>query len=80
MKEREFISCIDETGDRKKGKTTDYVARQYIGNLVITENGIVSINGYGVLDGIVFPLIFKIFKPWSRLKEKDIYKTRCDLS
>ena len=23
---------IDETGDRKKGKTTDYVDRQYIGN------------------------------------------------
>ena len=27
---REFVLCIDETGDKKKGKTTDYVARQYI--------------------------------------------------
>ena len=25
-----FMLCIDETGDRKKGKTTDYVAHQYI--------------------------------------------------
>jgi len=29
--------CIDETGDKKKGATTDYVARQYIGNLGKTE-------------------------------------------
>jgi len=80
LKEREFILCIDETGDRKKGKTTDYVARQYIGNLGKTENGIVSVNAYGVLDGIIFPLIFKIFKPRSRLKEKDIYKTKPQLA
>jgi SRSO17 transposase len=33
LKERPFILCIDETGDRKKGKTTDYVAHQYLGNL-----------------------------------------------
>ncbi|MBD0345400.1 MAG: IS701 family transposase [Coleofasciculus sp. Co-bin14] len=76
LKEREIILCIDETGDKKKGKSTDYVARQYIGNLGKTENGIVSVNAYGVLEGITFPLIFKIFKPKSRLQEKDIYKTK----
>jgi len=26
--DREIILCIDETGDKKKGKKTDYVARQ----------------------------------------------------
>jgi SRSO17 transposase len=31
--QEEIIVIIDETGDRKKGKTTDYVKRQYIGNL-----------------------------------------------
>src|SRR5919199_3607346 len=76
LKEREIILCIDETGDKKKGKSTDYVARQYIGNLGKTENGLVSVNAYGVLEGITFPLIFKIFKPKSRLQEKDIYKTK----
>ncbi len=30
---KEIIIVIDETGDRKKGKKTDYVSRQYIGNL-----------------------------------------------
>ena len=27
--DRPLTLCIDETGDRKKGSTTDYVARQY---------------------------------------------------
>src|SRR5262245_36822753 len=52
---RAFILCIDETGDKKKGKTTDYVARQYIGNLGKIENGLVSVNAYGIIDAITFP-------------------------
>lgn len=40
---RAFTLCIDETGDKKKGKTTDYVAHQYIGNLGKLENGIVGV-------------------------------------
>lgn len=42
--DQEIILCIDETGDKKKGKSTDYTARQYIGNIGKTENGIVSVN------------------------------------
>ena len=41
---REITVIIDETGDKKKGKTTDYVKRQYIGNIGKVENGIVSVN------------------------------------
>ena len=48
--------CFDETGDRKKGKTTDYVAHQYIGNLGKLANVMVSVNAYGILDHITFPL------------------------
>lgn len=54
---------IDETGDRKKGKSTDYVDRQYIGNLGKIDNGIVSVNAYGLLGTMTFPLMFKVFKP-----------------
>jgi SRSO17 transposase len=74
--ERERILCIDETGDKKKGKSTDYVTRQYIGNLGKTENGIVSVNAYGVVDGMTYPLIFQIFKPKNRLQSGDKYKTK----
>lgn len=72
--------CIDETGDKKKGKSTDYTARQYIGNLGKTENGIVSVNAYGVVEGITYPLMFKIFKPRSCLKGGDKYKTKPELA
>ena len=76
LQKRPFILCIDETGDKKKGKTTDYVARQYIGNLGKIENGIVSVNAYGVLDGMTFPLGFEVFKPRKRLHAEDQYKTK----
>ena len=75
-KERAFILCIDETGDKKKGKTTDYVARQYIGNLGKIDNGLVSVHAYGVLGEITFPLVFEVFKPQKRLKPEDQYKTK----
>jgi SRSO17 transposase len=78
--EQEIILCIDETGDKKKGKSTDYTARQYIGNLGKTENGIVSVNAYGVVEGLTYPLMFKIFKPRSCLQVGDKYKTKPELA
>jgi SRSO17 transposase len=74
--EKEIVLMIDETGDAKKGKTTDYVARQYIGNLGKTKNGIVSVNAYAVVSEITYPLIFKIFKPRKCLQPGDEYKTK----
>jgi SRSO17 transposase len=47
LRGRPFILCIDETGDRKKGKTTDYASSQYIGNVGSLANGVVSVNAYG---------------------------------
>lgn len=43
---REISLIIDETGDRKKGNKTDFVKRQYIGNLGKVENGIVAVTAY----------------------------------
>ena len=54
---REIALIIDDTGDRKKGKKTAYVKRQYIGNLGKVENGIVAVTAYGVFEGITFPLM-----------------------
>lgn len=78
--DREIVLCIDETGDKKKGKATDYTARQYIGNLGKTERGIVSVNAYAVVEGITYPLMFKIFKPRSCLQERDKYQTKPELA
>ena len=54
---------IDETGDRKKGKKTEYVARQYLGSVGKVDNGIVSVNAYGVYHNITFLLMVNVFKP-----------------
>ena len=71
---------IDETGDRKKGKKTDYVAKQYLGSIGKVDNGIVSVNAYGVYKNISFPLVFKVFKPEATLKSDDKYKTKIELA
>jgi SRSO17 transposase len=59
LKGQEIVVIIDETGDRKKGKKTDYVSRQYIGNLGKIENGIVAVTAYGVIEGMTVMLDFE---------------------
>jgi len=43
-----------------KGHHTDYVKRQYIGNLGKIENGIVAVTAYGVVDHIIALLLKSI--------------------
>lgn len=73
---REIILIIDETGDKKKGSTTDYVKRQYIGNLGKIDNGIVAVTAYGLFEGMTFPLMFEVYKPKQRLLEEDTYQSK----
>lgn len=77
---KSIILVIDKTGDRKKGKSTDYVDRQYIGNLGNIDNGIVSVNAYGIIAGMTFPLMFMIFQPQKRLKAGNIYRTKLQIA
>ena len=77
---REIILIIDDTGDKKQGHTTDYVKRQYIGNLVKTENGIVAVTAYAYIDGITLPLTFEVYKPKERLKKEDKYLTKPEIA
>ena len=44
------------------------------------DNGIVSVNAYGVCANITFPLSVKIFKPKGTLKESDKYKIKIELA
>lgn len=73
---RSLILLIDETGDCKKGTSTDYVKRQYIGNVGKKENGIVAVTAYGLVDGMILPLTFEVYKPRERLKDTDEYQTK----
>ncbi|AUB35289.1 SRSO17 transposase [Nostoc flagelliforme CCNUN1] len=80
LKGRPIILIIDETGDKKKGNKTDYVKRQYIGNLGKVENGIVAVTAYGVFCGMTFPLLFEVYKPRERLKPGDKYRTKPEIA
>lgn len=77
---RPIVLIVDETGDKKKGTSTDYVKRQYIGNLGKTENGIVVVTVYGVFCGMTFPLLFEVYKPRERLKAEDQYRTKPEIA
>ena len=76
LKGRPLVLIIDETGDKKKGNTTDYVKRQYIGNLGKVENGVVAVTAYGVFCGMTFPLLFEVYKPREKLKPEDNYLSK----
>jgi SRSO17 transposase len=73
---RSIILIMDETGDPKAGESTDYVKRQYLGNLGKVDNGIVAVTAYGVIEGMTFPLVFEVYKPHERLKPEDQYKSK----
>jgi SRSO17 transposase len=77
LKGRPIILIIDETGDKNKGNTTDYVKRQYIGNLGKVENGVAAVvTAYGVFRGMTFPLLLEVYKPRGKLKPEDKYLTK----
>ena len=76
LKGQALILLIDETGDCKKGTSTDYVKRQYIGNVGKKENGIVAVTAYGLFQGMVLPLSFEVFKPQDRLKPGEQHRTK----
>ncbi len=71
-----LILLIDETGDRKKGTSTDYVKRQYISNLGKKENGIVVVTAYALFQGMILPLLFEVYKPREQLKSDDEYQSK----
>jgi SRSO17 transposase len=76
LKLEKLLSSLTRTGDPKKGKATDYVARQYLGRRGKIDNGIVAVVSYGLVDGLTFPLMFEIYKPKKPLKLKDSYRSK----
>jgi SRSO17 transposase len=80
LKGRKIYLIIDETGDKKKGKRTDYVSRQYLGKLGKIDNGIVAVTAWGLIDGITFPLIFEVYKPQQRLLDRDTYRSKPEIA
>jgi SRSO17 transposase len=51
-----------------------------LGSVGKVDNGIVSVNAYGIYKNITFPLSFQVFKPKVTLKPSDKYKTKIELA
>jgi SRSO17 transposase len=63
------VLVIDDTGDRKAGSKTAHVARQYLGSVGKTDNGIVAVTSLWADERLYFPLHVEPYTPASRLPQ-----------
>jgi hypothetical protein len=61
------VLVIDDTGDRKDGTRTAHVARQYLGSVGKTDNGIVAVTSLWADARCYWPLHLVPYTPASRL-------------
>src|SRR6266540_5283407 len=61
------VLVIDDTGDRKDGRHTAHVARQYLGSVGKTDNGIVAVTSLWADARCYWPLHAVPYTPASRL-------------
>jgi SRSO17 transposase len=57
------VLVIDEHGDRKWGKHTAHVGRQWLANIGKTENGMVSVTSQLADEGMYYPLEVELYTP-----------------
>ena len=59
----EGVLVIDEHGDRKWGKKTAHVGRQWLANIGKTESGVVSVTSLLADEGISYPVDVEAYTP-----------------
>ena len=59
----EGVLVIDEHGDRKWGKKTAHVGKQWLGNLGKTDSGVVSVTSLWAEEGVYWPMDFEPYTP-----------------
>lgn len=60
----------------RKGKVPIMLNDFCIGNVGKKENGIVAVTAYGLVEGMILPLCFEVYKPRERLKAADEYYSK----
>jgi SRSO17 transposase len=73
------VLVIDDTGDRKDGKATDHVARQYLGSVGKVDNGIVAVTTLWADETHYYPLHVMPYTPEKRLaggKKDPAFRTK----
>ena len=59
----EGVLVIDEHGDRKWGKKTAHVGRQWLANIGKTDNGVVSVSSLWADERVYYPVAFEPYTP-----------------
>jgi len=57
------VLVIDEHGDRKWGRKTAHVGRQWLANIGKTDNGVVSVTSLWADEGVYWPIDFEPYTP-----------------
>jgi hypothetical protein len=60
---------IDETGDRKDGKKTAHIGKQYLGSIGKIDNGVVSVGSLWADERIYYPLEVEPYTPAQHFEE-----------
>ena len=60
---------IDETGDRKDGKKTAHIGKQYLGGIGKIDNGVVSVSSLWADERIYYPLEVEPYTPAHHFSE-----------
>jgi hypothetical protein len=77
------VLVLDDSGDRKAGRHTAHVARQYLGSLGKTDNGIVAVTSLWADEGVYWPVDVVPYTPASRLakgKRDPAFRTKPQLA
>ena len=62
---------VDETGDRKDGKATAHVGKQYLGGIGKIDNGVVSVSSLWVDERVYYPLEIEPYTPAHHFEGKN---------
>jgi hypothetical protein len=79
----EGVLVIDEHGDRKWGKRTAHVGRQWLANIGKTENGVVSVSSLWADEGVYYPIAFEPYTPSHHFeggKNNPLFRTKLKIA
>jgi hypothetical protein len=77
------VLVIDEHGDRKWGKHTTHVGRQWLANIGKTDNGVVSVSSLWADEGVYYPVDFEPYTPshhFGRGKNDPKFRTKLKIA
>jgi DDE superfamily endonuclease len=77
------VLVIDEHGDRKWGKRTAHVGRQWLANIGKTENGVVSVTSLWAQEGMYYPVDFEPYTPSHHFeggKDDPLFRTKLKIA